>query len=203
DKDNLFNRAKAWTPQTQLYALRLKQAERQIIINRAKLIPSINLNGGISTRYFENMKSEADIPSFGSQFKNNLGEWIGVTLNIPLFNGFSRSSALQKAKNQRRIANEEYEEAERSLQVEIDKLLNDCEGLQKELIQITKKVQADELAYDVTVKKYEKGLLSIYDLQVSANNLLQSRINKLQTELNFMMKKRIANYYDGKPLIRK
>ena len=203
DKENLFNRAKAWTPQTQLYALRLKQAERQIIINRAKLIPSINLNGGISTRYFENMKSEADIPSFGSQFRNNLGEWIGVTLNIPLFNGFSRSSALQKAKNQRRIANEEYEEAERSLQVEIDKLLNDCEGLQKELIQITKKVQADELAYEVTVKKYEKGLLSIYDLQVSANNLLQSRINKLQTELNFMMKKRIANYYDGKPLIRK
>lgn len=203
DPESLYERARNWTPQTQIYALRLKQAERQIVISRSKLLPSLYLNGGINTRYFENLKSETYVASFGSQLKNNLGEWVGITLNIPLFNGLSRSSTLNKAKNQHRIAREEFEESERALRIEIDKLIHDCEGLRKELMQIQKKIKADELAYEVTVKKYEKGLLSIYDLQVSANNLLQSRINKLQTELNFMMKKRIANYYDGKPLIRK
>lgn len=203
DPESLYERARNWTPQTQIYALRLKQAERQIVISRSKLLPSLYLNGGINTRYFENLKSETSVASFGSQLKNNLGEWVGITLNIPLFNGLSRSSTLNKAKNQHRIAREEFEESERALRIEIDKLIHDCEGLRKELMQIQKKIKADELAYEVTVKKYEKGLLSIYDLQVSTNNLLQSRINKLQTELNFMMKKRIANYYDGKPLIRK
>ena len=63
-----------------------------------------------------------------------------------------------------------------------------------------KKVKSDDLAYRVTLRKYEEGLMSSLDVQNSSNTLLTSKADLLQKRLMLMMKSRLVDYYKGKPL---
>ena len=149
------------------------------------------------------MTAKGKVTPFASQLKNNLGEWVGISLNIPIFNGWSRRSSLQKSKNNLHIAQLEKDETMRQLQTEIELVVNDCNGLHKESQQMARKVEADQLAYTVTLRKYEKGLLSVFDLQISNHTLFQSKIEQLRIQLNYILKQRLAAYYNGQPIIRK
>lgn len=201
--EELYQSAKFWNPTAKVAEMKVREAELKTAIARARLFPALSLNGGINTRFYENLKDWGKLSSFGPQFRNNLGEWIGVSLNIPIFNGLSKRSAMNKARNNARIAREEYDETLRQLQIEIEKVTQDCNGLRKEFEQMNRKVDADQQAFMVTSRKYEKGLLSVFDLQTSANTLLQSKVSKLQIQMNYLIKSRLADYYSGNPLIKK
>lgn len=64
-----------------------------------------------------------------------------------------------------------------------------------------KKLKSDEIAYQVTLRKYEEGLMSPIDLQTSANALIQSRASLLQKKLMYLLKSKQVDYYKGEPLI--
>ena len=65
-----------------------------------------------------------------------------------------------------------------------------------------KKVDADSLAYYLSRRKYEEGMLSTFDLHAASQTLLQSRIKLLQMQLLYAMKQRLVAYYEGQPLFR-
>ena len=89
----------------------------------------------------------------------------------------------------------------RQLQTAVEQSVLDREGYAKEAIQMDKKVKSDELAYRVTLRKYEEGLMSTLDVQTSANTLLESKANLLQKRLMYLLKSKLVDYYKGKPLI--
>ena len=50
--------------------------------------------------------------------------------------------------------------------------------------------------------KYDRGMVSALDLQTAANNLLQARSERLRARLQYIIKTRLVEYYNGAPLIR-
>ena len=179
----------------------LTQSKYQYRIYKGKLLPSIYLNAGISTSYFENLKSDNAPEGFKDQFKNNRGEYVSFSLSFPLFDGLSRLTNARRYRNNMRIARETRTEVFRQLQTAVEQSVLDREGYAKEAIQMDKKVKSDELAYRVTLRKYEEGLMSTLDVQTSANTLLESKANLLQKRLMYLLKSKLVDYYKGKPLI--
>ena len=59
-----------------------------------------------------------------------------------------------------------------------------------------------ELAYNAVAGKYDRGMVSALDLQTAANNLLQARSERLRARLQYIIKTRLVEYYNGAPLIR-
>lgn len=180
--------------------LRLEASKMQYLMAKGRMLPSISFSAGISTNYYENLKAEQAPVAFGSQFKNNRGEYISFNLSFPLFNGLDRLTNLRKARNNLRIAQEQQTEVLRQLQTAIEQAILDREGYAKETIQMEKKAQADEIAYQVTLRKFEEGLMSPIDLQTSANTLLLSKADLLQRKLMYLLKCKLVDYYKGKPL---
>lgn len=168
---------------------------------KGRLLPSISFSAGVSTNYYENLKAVQAPASFSNQFKNNRGEYISFNLSFPLFDGLSRLTNLRKARNNMRIAQEQQTEVLRQLETAIEQAILDREGYAKETIQMDKKAKADEIAYQVTLRKFEEGLMSPIDLQTSANTLLLSKADLLQRKLMYLMKCKLVDYYKGKPLI--
>ena len=76
-------------------------------------------------------------------------------------------------------------------------------GFAKQHIAANAKAQATRMAYDGIKAKYEKGLASAIDLQTTATLLLQAEAECLYTGLRYVAQQRMADYYGGKPLIRK
>lgn len=205
--DEIFNYASDNNPVALQAQLQLKSSKMQYLMAKGRLLPSISFSAGVSTNYFENMKMDKTAENytpalpFSNQFKNNRGEYISFSLSFPLFDGLSRLTNLRKARNSVRIAQEQETEVLRQLQTAIEQAILDREGYAKETIQMEKKAKADEIAYQVTFRKYEEGLMSPIDLQTSANTLLLSKADLLQRKLMYLMKCRLVDYYKGKPLI--
>ncbi len=188
-------------PQALIAGYALRESELDHMAARGRQLPNIYASGGYSTNYFRNITGGGETESFKSQFKHNSGEWIGLTMSIPIFNGLQRRTAVNRSRNALDIARQQTAEARRQLQSEITKALLDVEGLSKEYAQAVKRSSAYGQAHEANLRRYGQGTLSALDLQTSANQLLQSRAQQLQVELNYLMRSRLVEFYRGRPLI--
>lgn len=176
------------------------QIQRRII--QGTLAPSITLFGGMTTSYYKELH-HSNYPSFRSQFNNNIGSYIGISMSFPLFNRLSGLANVKQARNNALIAEEEYEAQKEELKKMVQQAVQDRENYLRESIQMEKKVLADSLAYHITRRKFEEGLMSSLDVQHNAAILLESRTALLQSKLTYIMKCRLVDYYKGKDIIRK
>ena len=176
-------------------AFQLKASKMNYLITKGKLLPTLSVEAGISTSYFENLKSENAPVAFKNQFKNNRGEYIYFSFSFPFFDGLSRITNMRRARNNVRIAYEKQTETLRQLQKDVEQAVLDREGYAKETIQMEKKVKADALAYQITLRKFEEGLMSPLDVQTNATILLNSKADLLQRRLLYTMKCRQVDYY--------
>ncbi|MBP3828695.1 MAG: TolC family protein [Bacteroidaceae bacterium] len=166
---------------------------------RSNFYPTVYLNAGVNTSYFRNL-SATHTTAYGQQLKNNLGEYVSLSLSIPLFNRLGNIAALRRAKNNVRIAEEQYAAKRMELEVLRQQAHLDVKAYQQECVQGTAKVAADSLAYELTRQQYTQGLASPIDLQAQATTLLQSRASLLQSRLMVGVKEMMVRYYEGEPL---
>ena len=179
----------------------VERARYDYKIAKGRLLPSLSLGGGISTNYYKNLSQKGQYDGFASQFRNNQGEYLALTLSIPIYNS-DRWHSVKKARNDWQLAQVNLEETRRKLHDQIAQAVMDAEGYAKELHQMQKKVASDSLAYHMSSRKFEEGMLSTFDLHTAAQTLLESRIKELQMQLLLIIKQRLVAYYQGENLIK-
>ena len=179
----------------------VERARYDYKIAKGRLLPSLSLGGGISTNYYKNLSQKGQYDGFASQFRNNQGEYLALTLSIPIYNS-DRWHSVKKARNDWQLAQVNLEETRRKLHDQIAQAVMDAEGYAKELHQMQKKVASDSLAYHMSSRKFEEGMLSTFDLHTAAQTLLESRIKELQMQMLLIIKQRLVDYYQGENLIR-
>lgn len=179
----------------------VERARYDYKIAKGRLLPSLSLGGGISTNYYKNLSQKGQYDGFASQFRNNQGEYLALTLSIPIYNS-DRWHSVKKARNDWQLAQVNLEETRRKLHDQIAQAVMDAEGYAKELHQMQKKVASDSLAYHMSSRKFEEGMLSTFDLHTAAQTLLESRIKELQMQMLLIIKQRLVAYYQGENLIR-
>ena len=166
---------------------------------RASLSPTLSLSAGLNTTYYHTLHSSTG-QSFRNQFKNNMGEYVGATLSIPLFNRLQTVTSIRRARNNYQMARENYEQK----QLEIEKLSReawqDWQGYQKQAVQMAKKVEADSLAYQLTRRQFEEGLSTAIDLHTTSSQLLNSKATLLQCQLMAVVKEQLVRYYNGETI---
>lgn len=179
----------------------VEKARYDYKIAKGRLLPSLSLSGGISTNFYRNLSQGGQYEGFASQFRNNRGEYLALTLSIPIYDNVAWHS-VKKARNDWQLAQVNLEETKRKLHDHIAQAVMDAEGYAKELEQMDKKVASDSLAYYMSSRKFEEGMLSTFDLHTAAQTLLESRIKQLQMQMLLVIKQRLVDYYQGKNLIK-
>lgn len=179
----------------------VEKARYDYKIAKGRLLPSLSLSGGISTNFYRNLSQGGQYEVFASQFRNNRGEYLALTLSIPIYDNVAWHS-VKKARNDWQLAQVNLEETKRKLHDHIAQAVMDAEGYAKELYQMNKKVASDSLAYYMSSRKFEEGMLSTFDLHTAAQTLLESRIKQLQMQMLLVIKQRLVDYYQGKNLIK-
>lgn len=179
----------------------VEKARYDYKIAKGRLLPSLSLSGGISTNFYRNLSQRGQYEGFASQFRNNRGEYLALTLSIPIYDNVAWHS-VKKARNDWQLAQVNLEETKRKLHDHIAQAVMDAEGYAKELHQMNKKVASDSLAYYMSSRKFEEGMLSTFNLHTAAQTLLESRIKQLQMQMLLVIKQRLVGYYQGKNLIK-
>ena len=186
-------------PELQVVRYQMQASKHEWRQARAALFPALSLSAGLNTTYYKALQSQTTA-SFNDQFKNNMGEYVGATLSIPLFNRLQTITSIRKAKNNYQIAREAYEQK----QLELDKLSReawqDWQGYLKQTVQMEKKVEADSIAYQLTRRQFEEGLSTAIDLHTTSSQLLNSKATLLQCQLMAMVKEQLVRYYNGETI---
>lgn len=166
---------------------------------RGALLPTISLSGGVSTSFFRNM-DKGGHASFSSQFRNNAGEYVGLSLSIPLFDRLASYSTIRRRKTALLQAQENLAYEQSELRRIIVEAASDVENSTKEVEKMQEQVEADSIASRLTTRKYEEGLASSIDVKTAAVTLLQSRVRLLQSQLTMAYNKKLLAYYKGEKL---
>lgn len=199
--DSIFNKAKGFMPLIKAQELRARAARKQVAVTRGRLYPSLTLFSGIGTGYFETTRDTlGNTLPFREQFRDNTSQYIGINLSVPISNGWSARSRVKQQKIERLRAENNLEVQEQELFQTIQLLVQEYDALQVEYDQSTKKMEAQNLAFAIAQKKYEKGLINALELFTAKNLFASAQNENLQVRLRSEINKSTLDFYNGLPI---
>jgi len=184
-------------PSAQVARYNLLNAKRELSTARWQLLPSLSAYAGWSTTYFTYPGSDSSSDPFRTQFKNNGGEYVQLSLSIPIFSGLQRHSGIARKKNAVAKATAEYDQKMRDISAEVRRAVQDRDGASAAYVQAQRKSDVQEEAYSLNMKKLEQGLISPIEFQTASNNYLEANAQRLNSLLTYFIKRSVVNYYGG------
>ncbi|WP_424003020.1 TolC family protein [Maribacter sp. IgM3_T14_3] len=199
--DAVYNEAREFIPMIKAQEFRAEAAKKQVAVSRGRLYPSLSLFAGIGTGYFETFRDTmGNTLPFREQFRDNTSQYIGVNLNVPISNGWSARSRVKQSKIEKLREENNLKTQEQELFQAIQKLVQDYNSLQVELVQSNQKMDAQNLAFTIAQKRYEKGLINALELFTAKNLYASAQNENLQVKLRSEINKSTLDFYRGLPV---
>ena len=165
---------------------------------RWQLLPSLSLNGGWSSTYFTYPgRTDYVTAPYGQQIANNGGEYVQLSLNIPIYNRLSRQTEIARRRNDCDRAEARYAQARQTVEAEIYRALADRDGAAAALQQAEQHSALQQQLYAMSVRQFEQGLISALDYQTVADNHLTAVADLLNARLQLFLKTWVVRYYLG------
>ena len=92
-------------------------ARRELTTAKWQLMPSIGLYGGWNTNYFTYPNQPT--AAFGTQFRNNMGEYVQLSLSIPIWDRLAKASRISKKRHALDKATAELDQKRRDVESEV------------------------------------------------------------------------------------
>ena len=180
----------------------LRRSRYQLRAARGNFMLRISLSGGISTSYYKVLDSDYKAPSFSTQWHNNMGQYIGFSLSMPLFDGLANVNRLKRAKLNYRQQQVELDKTRYEIEREMNEALLDVNAAESEWHAAEARVEAEKQSNRAMQRKYELGGVSALDLYTSNSKLATARATLVGKRIQTIINKIIYEYYQGVPLIR-
>ena len=169
---------------------------------RWQLLPKLSLYGGWSSSYFTYPGKEGYEPTpYFDQIKNNRGEYVQLSLSIPIYDRLSNHSNIAKKKNAYTRAKADYDQTLRDVEAEVLRAVSDRDGAADALRQAEIRADLQQEAFSLNNKRFEQGLISSIEYQTASNNYLNALAEQLNARLQYFIKNSVVTYYGGTPYI--
>ena len=196
--DAIFQEALLIKPEIQAEQLRLQASERQIAIARAALYPSLRLNAGLQTNYYKTNGMAAD--PFATQIKNNFSQYIGLNLQVPIFNRFQTRNNIRSARLDRENQLLQLDQMKKTLYKEIQQVYYNAVAAESKYKSSMAAVSSGQDAFQLTQAKYESGKATITEFNESKNNYLKAESDLVQARYELLYQIALLEFYRGQEL---
>ncbi len=197
----IYQKAMSHLPEIQSVDLKVNSAEKGLDIAKGGLYPRLSMNGSYSSGYSsasQNIKGERT--PFGKQLDNNLARSLGLSLNIPIFNGWSAHTSITRAKIGVMNAQLNAQITRNQVYKSIQQAYVDAISAQKKFAATEKSTDALQEAYLYADKRFGAGLSSSLEFLTATNNLTKAKTDLLQSKYDYIFKLKILDFYAGNPL---
>ena len=140
--------------------------------------------------------------SFRRQIRNNMGEYIGLSLSFPIFDGLATTNRVKRAQINLRESETRLEQTVYELQKAQEEARLDRDAAIEELSAAGRRLEAEEIAYKAMRRKFELGMASAIDLYTSSAKLATAEAALTGKRIQRIVAEITLRYYEGYPLIR-
>lgn len=194
-------------PQIKAAESRIRSAEAQTEVTKTGFWPTLTASAGVSSFYnnllnksYDQFGNVVNDPSFFQQYKDNFGQNVGLSLNIPIFNkGITRLQVEQSVINQS-IAKNTLEQQKNTVRQNVQKAQFDVDANYETFLSAVETEKSTKLALEFADKSYAAGRSTIYDVNVARNNYANAQGSVAQAKYNYLFSLKLLNFYSGIPL---
>ena len=194
-EESIVDFALEHNPAVQIASWQELNAKRELNTAKWQLLPSVGLYAGWNTSYYSYQGSET--ATFANQFKNNGGEYVEVSLQIPIWNRLSRHSSISRRQHALDKATAELDQKRRDVESEVRRAIQDRDGAATAYQQAQRKAEVQAEAYTLNLKKLEQGLISPLEFQTANNNYLKAQADEMNSLFKYLIKQAVVRYYNG------
>lgn len=141
-----------------------------------------------------------DTYKFNDQIKDNIYRTLGFQLQIPILNGFTARASVQRSVIQYEQARINAVEINQTLRQTIETAYNDAVASSKTYNSSLRQVNAREEAFRMMEQRFNAGAANSFEYQVSQNDLFRAKTDLTRAKYDFIFKKKVLDFYQGKPL---
>jgi outer membrane protein len=191
----------------------LDLAERDIKIAKGALQPSLSFgyNFGTNASYSDRIVGvdsngvpiiAGPLPVF-DQFSNNKGHNFGLQLNVPIFNGLSAKSNVDRAKVDYERTKNAFDQAKIDLETNVYKAITDTKGALNTYEASIATAEARAEAFNYAKEKYAVGMMNAFDYNQAQILYINSQSDVIRAKYDYIFKMKVVELYFGIPIIQK
>ena len=193
--DAIYEEALGIRPAIKAEETRLKASDASIAIAKSAWYPSISLSGGIGTNYYVSKGYPA--ASLWNQLSNNFSQYVGISLNIPIFHKMATKNSVKGAKLSRLQQQIQFENVRKGLYKEIQQAWYNAVAAQSKLVSCSDALSSAELSFELTQAKYENGKANITEFNESKNAVMKAQSDLLQARYEYIFNTKLLDFYRG------
>lgn len=187
--------------------------------------PRISLSGSISSVYSESFKNyggyttigtrelytdlngnpviapyaiptTASVTPFGQQLNDNLGKFVGVSMSIPIFNGWQVNNSISNAKNSIQIADLNKKQAENTVYRDVTTAVTQYEAAKAKYTSSKENIEAQQKSYEFANARNDAGLMNYAEFALIKNNLARAETNMVQAKYELLFRMKTIEFYN-------
>jgi outer membrane protein TolC len=165
----------------------LKQAELQVELSRE--IVSLEVSGHLPSLFLTgNLQYQAQANDFNfNQYRWIRTTFIGLQIQIPIFNGFGTQARVDQAQASFQQAIERLNFTKQALENELKNTIYRIEQSGRRIESQKRAVELAELGYKIARKRFESGVGTQLEVSNAEVNLAQARLNYLQAIYDYLI----------------
>ena len=182
-------------PAVQIASWQALNAKRELNTAKWQTLPSVGLYAGWSTSYYTYQGSST--AAFQDQFRNNGGEYVELSVSIPIWSRLNKQSTISRKRHALEKASAELDQKRRDVESEVRRAIQDRDGAATAYEQACRKAEVQSEAYTLNLKKLEQGLISPLEFQTANNNYLKAQADEMNSLFKYLIKHAVVRYYNG------
>jgi len=195
----LVERSTNYLPELKMSENDIVSAEYDVKLQKAKYYPTLTASAGISTGYNGSNLASPNT-AWGTQLWHGLGENIGLSLNIPIYQRGSVRNSVKIAEYRVEQLELEQKQTQYTVNQELQQSYLDVASAQNDFIAAEAKADAYLANYKTYNMKFKYGSVTAVDLIQQQTNYLNQLNQYMRAKYSYVLKRKIMDVYMGIPV---
>jgi outer membrane protein len=193
--DQVVNNALDTRSEIKIAEINKKLSTQDLLIARSGYSPTVT--GFLN--YNTNAQEDTDL-AITDQLYLLDGISYGISLNVPVFNGFSARNQVDRAKINLERANIAEQQAKLDLEALVYRAYTDAEGSKVAYASALKTLEARRTAFEYSQERYNVGLLNGFDFEQSRQQVVSAANQVIQSKYQYIFNLKVLELYFGIPI---
>ena len=178
-------------PEIERSKLAIKSSDVNLSVAKAGWLPTVSMTGSFGTS-----TNSLSSNGWGKQMKTNFDAMAGVSVSVPIFDGRSTKTSVNKAKIQQLSAQFDLLDQQKTLYSTIQEYWLNALTNQQKYKAACATVESEHQSYDLLQEQFRLGLKNIVELMTGKDNLLSAQQNQLQSKYQTIYNQQMLKFYE-------
>ncbi|WKK83695.2 TolC family protein [Marivirga arenosa] len=148
----------------------------------------------------DEIPSEFRENTYWNQLDFNQRRFVGLSLNIPIFNQFQVRNSVQQAIITKKRSDYQLTAAKNDLQQTIEQAYLDVKAAAKSYSALNNSFEASELSFKNAEQRLELGAIDAVQFTQIKNDFERVKSDLIRAKYDYIFKLKVLDFYQGKPL---